>query len=502
MKKLFVVLLLVSIMMVMAFAKDHLIVGTTDKIRILDPADCYDYFSSNILQNTLAGPVDYEVGTANLKPWIFESWEAASNSTEYTFKVNKDAQFMNGNPIDAEVVKWNLDRSMRLDGQPAFLLTDIIESVEVLDEYTVKITLQRPFSAFVSVLGYTVAFPVDPEETPEDEFFTGIPTASGPYYVADWQRDVRIVLEENPNYFGPKPLTKTIVINFYENASTLRLALESGEIDLAYRELDPRDFLAFKEKGEFAVYEGRSPMIREIVFQCQSENLSDKTVRQALSYAVDRKAIVGDVFAGTAEPLFTLIPGGMWGHKGTMPARNLDKAKALLKEAGYSEDNPLEVDFWYTPSHYGSTEADVAQVLAEAIQETGMVNVNLKYAEWGTYVEYFLNGTMEMFLLGWFPDYLDPDNYMWPFLSEAGAKSMGAYYQNDTITDLMLQAREHSEVLDRTIDYAKIQDMLTEEVPYVPLWQGTQQCVAKPEVQGINLEPTQIFRYYILSLED
>ncbi|AGL50081.1 peptide ABC transporter substrate-binding protein [Thermotoga maritima MSB8] len=501
MKKLVWLFLILTVTLSFA-AKDIIVVGTTDKIRTLDPANCYDYFSSNILQNVMVGLVDYEIGTSVLKPVLAERWEVDETGTVYTFYLRKDAKFEDGTPIDAHVFKYSFDRVMKLNGDPAFLLSDVVEKTEVVDDYTFRVTLKYPFSAFVSVLGYTVAYPVNPKVYPADSFYEGIPSASGPYRVKEWIRDVRIVLEANPNYFGEKPKTKTIVINFYENASTLRLALETGEIDVAYRHLDPRDVIDLEGREDIVVYKGNSPQIRYLVINVTQPPFDNVKVRQALAYSVNRDVIVEDVFVGLAKPLYSMIPEGMWGHKDVFPERDLEKARALLKEAGYDENNPLVIDLWYTPSHYGTTEADVAQVLKESFEETGVIKVNLKYAEWSTYVEYFLNGTMGLFLLGWYPDYLDPDDYVWPFLSESGAKSLGSFYSNPEVENLMIEARKLTDLEKRTEIYYKVQEILARDVPYIPLWQGVATCAAKKQVKGILLEPTQIFRYYILYWEE
>ncbi|MGC9384129.1 MAG: ABC transporter substrate-binding protein [Kosmotogaceae bacterium] len=500
MKKFFVIGL-VLVIALFGFAKDYITVGTTDKIKILDPADCYDYFSSNVIQNTRAGLVDYEVGTANIVPWLAKSWEVSEDSLTYTFHLREDAKFRNGNDIDANALKFSFDRVIRLNGDPAFLISDVVAETKVVDKYTFQVTLEYPWSAFVSVLGYTVAYPVDPETTPADELMYDPPVASGPYYIEDWQPDVQLILKANPSYFGPKPKTETIVIKFYQNASTLRLALESGEIDLAYRTLDPRDLMVLKEDPRYVVFEGNSPAIRELVINSNIEPFDDLVVRKAIAYSVDRSAIVSDVFSETVVPLYTLVPIGMWSHENMMPERDLDKAREMLSALGYSEANPLEIELWYTPSHYGTTEADVAQVLKSSIEETGLVEVSLKYAEWSTYIDYFVNGTIGAFLLGWYPDYLDPDDYLWPFLSVNGAASMGAHYENPYVEEVMLLSRGYEDVTVRTELNIDIQKVLSIDVPYIPLWQSKQFCVTQPYISGVVLEPSQIFRYYLLEIE-
>lgn len=501
MKRYMVSLFVVLVLFVGVWAQSTIVVGTTDKIRTLDPALCYDYFSSNILQNVLAGPVDYKVNSTEIVPNLFENWEVSEDGLEYLFHVRKGVVFEDGTPIDASVFKFSFDRVIKLGGDPAFLLSDIVETTEVVDDYTFKVTLQYPFSAFVSVLGYTVGWPVNPKVFPADRFYDGAPSASGPYKVTEWIRDVRITLQANEKYFGEKPKTDRIIILFYENAATLRLALETGEIDIAFRHLDPRDIQDLKNSRNIQVIQGESPQIRMLVFNAQKEPFDDPLVRQAISLATERDVIVEDVFLNMASPLYSLVPMGMWSHEDVFQEGTLEAAKQLLYQAGYDEKNKLVVDLWYSPTHYGTTEADVAQVLMESLEKTGIIDINLEYAEWATYVDYFLNGTMGMFLLGWYPDYIDPDDYLWPFLSESGARSMGSFYVNPVTESVMRAARVATEQDVRTQLYKLVQQDLAFNAPYVTLWQGVETVAAQNNIKGILLEPSQIFRYYLLYKE-
>ena len=496
--------LVMVLAVVLSFAaKDTLVVGTTDKIKILDPAKAYDYFSSNIMQNVMVGLVNYKIGTSEIVPELATKWETPDGGKTYYFYIRKDAKFSNGDPITAKEIAWSLKRAMKLNGDPAFLLNDVIKDVEAVDTYKLKIVLKNKDVTFISRLGYTVGYPVNPKEYPEDSFFNGAPlmSCSGPYKVVEWVRDVKIVLEENPYWYGPKPKFKRVVIVFYEDPANLRLALENGEIDVAYRHLDPRDFLDMKKQGTLKVYEGDSPQIRYIVFNVKKPPFNNVLVRKAIAYAVDRKKIVDRVFVGLARPLYSMIPMGMWSHRDVFPKRDLEKARELLKKAGYSESNPLKINLWYTPTHYGGTEADVAQVLKESLEETGMIKVTIKYAEWSTYIDYFLNGTMGMFLLGWYPDYIDPDDYTAPFLGTEGAKSLGSFYSDEVMDKLLEYARMFTDVKVREAFYDVIQEKLAKDVPYLPLWQGVATAASQPYITGVLLEPTQIFRYYIIGMK-
>jgi len=238
-----------------------------------------------------------------------------------------------------------------------------------------------------------------------------------------------------------------------------------------------------------------------LVFNAQKEPFDDPLVRQAISLAVERDVIVEDVFLNMASPLYSLVPMGMWSHEDVFQEGDLEAAKQLLYQAGYDEKNKLVIDLWYSPTHYGTTEADVAQVLMESLEKTGIIDINLEYAEWATYVDYFLNGNMGMFLLGWYPDYIDPDDYLWPFLSESGARSMGSFYVNPVTESVMRAARVATDQEVRSQLYKLVQQDLAFSAPYVSLWQGVETVAAQNNIKGILLEPSQVFRYYLLYKE-
>ncbi|MCS7234075.1 MAG: ABC transporter substrate-binding protein [Synergistetes bacterium] len=482
-----------------AFAqeKDTIVIGTTDRIVTLDPANAYDYLSCNVIRNIMSGLVDYKPGTLEIVPALAERWEISSDGLIYTFYLRKGVKFSDGTLFNARAVKFSIDRVFKLNGDPSFLLTDVIDSVEVVDDYTVRIKLRYPFAPLLSVMAFTVSFPVSPNAY-NDREFSDIGVGVGPYKVRKWTKDEELILEVNPNWYGPAPKAKVIVIRFYENSQSLKVAIEKGEVDIAYRTLNPEDILDLKKDDKLKVYEKESPAIRYIVFNVKREPFNNINVRRAIAYAIDREMITKRVFKDTAFPLYSMIPVGIWGRLDVFPKYDREKAIGLLRGAGYSESKPLSIELWYTPTHYGFMEADVAQMLKLMLEATGIIRVDVKYAEWATYVEYFERGIMGIFLLGWYPDYIDPDDYIWPFVHSSSSPSLGSFYSNPKMDEILLRARQTPHVEGRSKVYEEAQRLLAEEVPYIPLWQLKQYCVAKPEIKGILLEPTQIFRYYLL----
>ncbi len=499
--KFLLVWVFVVLMAVPSFAiskKSYIIIGTTDKISSLDPAKAYDYLSCNILQNIMAGLVKYVPGTTKIVPGMAKKWRVSEDGLTYTFYLRKGLKFSNGDPIDAKAFKFSIERVIKLKQDPSFLLADVVKSVEVVNPYEFKVHLKYPFAPFISIMAFTVSYPVDPKVYSMNKVYNGNPVCSGPYMVKKWVRGQQIELVRNPHYYGKKAKTPIILVKLYRNANTLYIALLNGEIDVAYRTLLPQQFAKIRKNKKFVSMVGPSPFIREVVFNVKKSPFDNKKLREALSYAVKRNQIAKDVFNSQVEPLYTLIPKGMWAHKPVMPKYNPKKAIAMLKSLGYSKDKPLKITLWYSPSHYGSTEAALALTIKNQLEHTGLIKCDLKSAEWATYIDYWNKGIMGMFLLGWYPDYFDPDDYMWPFLASSASAGMGSFYKNKEVDKLLLEARKTESRKERTKIYYKVQEIMVKDVPYIPLFQGKQRIVTKPNIKGVLLDPVQIFRYYLL----
>ncbi|MDK2914124.1 MAG: peptide/nickel transport system substrate-binding protein [Thermococcaceae archaeon] len=476
-----------------------IVIGVTDKVTDLDPANAYDFYTWEVLNNVMEGLVKYKPGTLEIEPGLAEKWEVNEDSTVWTFYLRKDLKFADGTPLKAQDVVRSIERVMKIQGDPAWLVTDFVDRVEAKDDYTVVFYLKQPTSYFLSLLTTPPYFPVHPNYAPDQIDSDQTAGGAGPYMITKWVRDEELVLEANPNYYGEKPKTEKIIIKFYRDASTMRLALQNGEIDIAWRTLRPSDINSLKEEGKLKVIEVPGGFIRYVCLNTKTEPTSNVKVRQALAAAIDRKEIAEKVFMGTVEPLYSLIPNGMWSHKDVFKDKygdgNLELAKKLLQEAGYSESNPLEIQLWYTPTHYGDTEADLAQMLKEQWEKTGMIKVTIKSAEWGTYVDYARKGQMQVYLLGWYPDYLDPDDYTTPFLKSTANSWAGTGYANPTVDELLTKAQTLTSQDERAKLYEQVQEILAEEVPYIPLIQGKLFVVTQENVKGVIIGPDMIFHY-------
>ncbi len=166
------------------------------------------------------------------------------------------------------------------------------------------------------------------------------------------------------------------------------------------------------------------------------------------------------------------------------------------------EAKKLKIELWWTPTHYGDTEKDLAQVLKEQLEATGMIEVELKSAEWSTYTDYARKGAMMASLFGWYPDYLDPDDYTTPFLKCTANNWLGYPYCDPEMDELLEKASTATSMEEREQLYKQIQQKLAEDAPIIPLIQGKLTIVAKDDIKGITLDPTMIFRYYLVYSEE
>ncbi len=486
-----------------------LVYGTTEKVTDMDPASAYDFHTWEIFQNIYQGLLSYPPGKTNIVPGLAESYSANAKGDQFTFKLRKGVKFTDGTPFNAQAVKWTIDRVIALKGDPSWLVTDFVKSVDVVDDYTVRFNLKGPIAYFPALAATVPYFPENPNVYPKDkivrnpsELKGGALVGLGPYKVVSFKRDEEVVLEANPDYYGEKPKIDRIVIRYFADATTMRLALEKGEIDLAYKTLNPSDIADLSKNSKFTTYKLSGPYIRYVCFETSESVFKNKILRQAFGALINRPEIMKKVFLNQNEPLYSMVPKGMIYHtddfKNTLGDGNIALADKLLKEAGYSKEKPLTFDLWYTPSHYGDTEVDMAEVLKAQLEKSSMMKVTLKSAEWATYKQQWKAKQMAVYLLGWYPDYIDPDNYTAAFAGTSGSKGMGINFSDPKWDALFTKEQTNTDPAVRKAVFEKIQKMWTDEAPTVPIFQGNLYVFTRKDVGGVEIGPTLIFNYNAL----
>ncbi|XQQ05398.1 MAG: ABC transporter substrate-binding protein [Leptolyngbya sp. IPPAS B-1204] len=491
-------------------------IGTTLEARTLDPADAYEVFPGILLQNLGDRLYTYQPGTTQLVPQLATALpEVSEDGLTYTIPLRTDVKFHDGEPLNAEAVVFSIKRFMENEGRATFLLADRVESIEATGENEIAIKLKQPFSAFPSLLAFYGTTPVSPKayEIGAGKFKPNDFVGTGPYKLAQFSPDT-IRLDPNPDYWGEKPANQGVDIQIIASPANLYNTFKTGGIDVAYQTLDPdqiRDLVKNAQSGGWQVIEAGSNVVNYLVLNQKSKPLDDVRVRQAIAAMIDRELLNERVFQGQAEPLYSLLSTSSAEYKPVFKDQygdgNMEKAKALLTEAGISASNPLTLEIWYSSS---STKRNlVANTLKAAIEKEmdGMVVIEPKSVEAATLFDNLDKGTYPSVLLDWYPDYFDSDTFIEPFMScekgsattgcESGqSQTGGSFYYSEKANQLIQQQRSEQDPAARKQQFEELQDLLAADVPYIPLWQDRDYVFAQSAVEGVEIQPSQQFFFW------
>lgn len=494
-------------------------IGTTLKPRTLDPADSYELSGLNLIYNLSDRLYTYELGSTELQPQLATAMPTVSpDGLTYTIPLREGVTFHDGAPFNAEAMAFSLERFMKNGGKPAFLLADTIDTVKASGEYELTIQLKEPFAAFPSLLAFTGACAVSPQAYAvgsgkfEPESFVG----TGPYELKELTSDT-VRLDVFEGYWGEKPANKGVDVQIYtSNPANLYNAFRTGAVDVAYQTLDPDQIQSLvgdqgQQSGQWQVIEAPGTAISYMVLNLQQEPLNRLEVRQAIAALMDRKLINERVLNGQGTPLFSLIPTIFEEYKPVFEQAygdgNSEKAKQLLQKAGYTPSSPATVEVWYpSGSPVRELVASILQALAKE-KTGGLLNLEPKTVEATTAYSNLPKGIYPAFLVDWYPDFMDADNYIQPFLDcsqgsaktgcqAGGAQTQGSFYWNETMNQLIRQQRQELDGTKRKQLLSQIQDVLVKDVPYIPLWQNKEFAFAQQGVEGVQINPSQSFPFW------
>ena len=476
---------------------DTLVVGVASDPSILDPAvtsDNFDWRQSYYAYDRL---VKYSVvdgqGSTEVEPMLAESWSVSDDGLVWTFKIRQGVAFSDGTILNAEVVKFSFDRALAINMGPAGNL-ESLDKVDVIDPYTVQFTLKYPFAPFLQILAANGCSIVNPAVMQHEvngdmarAWLSQNMDGSGPYIMTEWQRGERLVLEARKDYWGGEAAIKRIIIRPMRETSDRRLALEMGDIDIT--ESIMADQLPNLEKHpEVTVGRYDGQFVEYVYLNNTDAVLSNKLVRQALSYAVDYAGIIDYVLQGDAEQMRGPIPRGMWGHnpEAFQYSRNPQKARELLQEAGYGKGLNLTLIY----SERRAVWEQIATILQANFAEIG-VTLKLEMMANPTLRDRFAKADYQLCLGAWSPDFADPFMFanFWYDTQFQGLPGNRAFYSNPQVDEMLRKAASSTDHAERVKLYTEVQDIVIDDAAYILLYQLKAVIPFRNNVKGFVFNP-------------
>ncbi len=500
-----------------------LTIGTTDKVTTLDPAGSYDNGSFAVQNQVFPFLMNTPYGSPDVEPDIAVSAEFTA-PTQYTVTLKPDLVWANGNDLTSSDVKFTFDRQLAIaaDNGPSSLLYNL-ESVDTPDDTTVVFNLIAPDDQIFPQILSSPAGPIVDEDvfsadaiTPDNDIVDGKAFA-GQYELVSYDFNNLLSYKAYEGYQGLLGPAKTDVINvkYYADASNLKLEVQEGGIDVAWRSLSATDIDDLRGNDKVKVVDGPGGEIRYIVFNFNTQPFGATTpeadpakalaVRAATADVVNRSELADQVYKGTYTPLYSYVPDGLTGATESLKGLygdgsggpDVDKAKATLDAAGVS--TPVALNLQYNTDHYGPGSSDEYALIKDQLESSGLFTVDLQSTEYVQYVKDRTADVYPLYQLGWFPDYSDADNYLTPFfLTENFIKN---HYSDPEVNDLILKQAVTVDPTERTALIKEIQDKVAAQLPTVPLLQGAQVAVTGTNVTGTQttLDASFKFRYAALA---
>jgi peptide/nickel transport system substrate-binding protein len=519
-------------------------VGTKEKPRTLDPADAYELSSLGIITNMGERLYTYDPGSTELKPQLATALpKVSSDGLTYTIPIRQGVVFHDGTPFDAQAMVHSLKRFIVLGGSPSFLLSDRIDylrpnpqdkdqppqinadGLQATGKYELTIKLKQPFVAFPALLAFPGACAISPQAYPiknakaEDKFKTDDDgfVGTGPYKLLKKTSEDRLELVAFDKYWGPQPANKGITVQIYlGSASNLYNSFKTGAVDVAYLSLEPDQIRSLQENQKakgWKVIEVDGNGTVYMMLNVTQKPLNNPVVRQAIAAMIDRPLMNSRVLYGQGKPLYSIVPasfkesqdGFKAAYSNPQGESDLNKSKDLLKKAGYTLQNPARIPVWYRSS--SPTHKMIANFLRAYAKKKmdGLIVFETNAAEKVSFTKMLKTGAYPVAFQDWYPDFIDVDTYIQPFLEcskgnangciAGGSSEQGSFYNNPQMNKLIASQGQAANPQERLQIINQIQNQVVRDVPQIPLWQSKDFIFARPGIAGIGTDPLQNLKY-------
>ncbi|MEX2520408.1 MAG: ABC transporter substrate-binding protein [Paracoccaceae bacterium] len=470
----------------------------------LDPAEVFEFSGGEIIANLYDRVMMFEPeDLKTLVGGVAESWEIGDAGKSITFTIRPGMTFSSGNPVTAEDVAFSLQRVVKLNKTPAFIVTQFgwteenVDDLIVVDGDKVKITITEEFSPalVLNALSAGVASVVDMKEVMAHEvdgdfgyaWLKSNAAGSGPFTLKSWKANEIVSMEANPDYRHGAPAMKRVIIRHVPEPSAQRLMVEKGDVDLA-RDLTPDQIEGIAGNDALAVQADPKAALIYMGANADHEILGNPKVVEALRYLVDYEGMAKSFLKGQFQVHQAAWPSGLWASYDETPfTLDVEKAKALLADAGYPDGFEIRID-----TLNSSPYPEIAQSVQATLAQAG-IKVEITTAEGKTLWPMYRARKHELILAQWSPDYTDPHSNLDAFAhnpdNSIEAKLTGVLawrnaWADEAMNAKVVAARNELDVGAREKLYQEIQKDLQMSSPYIIMFQQTEQSVKQKTVDG------------------
>lgn len=488
-------------------------------VATLDPAIGYDWQNWSMIKSLFDGLMDYKPGTTELTKNLASDYSISEDGTVYTFTLKKGVKFHNGRELKASDVKYSLERTVNPKTQSpgagffssivgyedmAASKAEQLAGIEVVDDYTVKITLKSANATFLQVMAINFSFVVPKEEVEKwGADFGKHPVGTGAYSLAEWKLGQQILFKKNPDYFkAGLPHLDTIAFEVGQDPMVALLRLQKGEVDIAGDGVPPAKFLEFKNDPKFKslVVTGDQLQTGYLTLKTTLPPFDNRKVRQAVNMAISKDRIVR-IINGRAVPANQPLPPAMPGYdkdyKGY--AYDVEGAKKLLAEAGFDKGFDTEMYVMNT-----DPQPRIAQAIQQDLAKVG-VRVKIKSLAQANVIA--AGGSKDQAPMvwsggmAWIADFPDPSNFYGPILGCDSAVDGGwnwALYCNKSLDALAAKAdsmAKPEQQAERAALWKKIFIDVMADAPWVPIFNEQRFTVRSSRMGGsdaLYVDPVHI----------
>ena len=481
----------------------------------LDPHLVTDGTSYGIVIEVFSGLVRLGRDTSNpFEPDLAESWTTSENNTVYEFKLRKGLKFSNGDPVTAQDFKWSFERAAHPDTASTvaeeFLgdivgIQDIVDGktttasgIVVVDELTLRLTIDAPKAYFIAKLTYPTAFVLNRENVESlGRAWVDDPVSTGPFRLKEYRIGQRIRLARNDNYWGRLAYLDEVVFNL--SGGVAMAMYENDEIDTTgvgladlERVQDPTE-----EINKDLVEVPPSFAVSYVGFNLNEPPFDDAAFRQALNHAVDKQLIADQVFSNLVKPAYGIIPPGFPGYSPEIKGLEFDPqlAKDLLAQSAYADASTRPRIILTVPGTGGSPGL-TTEVVADMWRQNLDIEIEIQQVEWATYIQDLHRGRLQAWSgLSWQADYPDPQTFIDVLFRSDSAINYGGY-SNPKVDDYVVQAQTEQDSVKRAAFYNDAEQLIVSDAAWLPLWWGVDsKALIKPWVKGYHFSSLTIPKF-------